>query len=216
MKTDQILDRAQNGWGLHRYPYSQTTLVPPGYRADCSGYVSMVLGLPTRSVYGYGGYTTVTLVTSGVLIPIETDTLRSGDFVGMCGEGTEGDVGHITIFDRWQDQDPNNSDFVGWEQSGGIVGPRYGDIHWYPGYRGYRAKEDEVAEVGKLFLDSNGTVYLSNGLHYRVVIRAELDQLRSLCGDPIPWDGTIQLGTPVVQTLNYDLLAQALLRRLAG
>lgn len=61
------------------------------YRTDCSGYVSMALGLPTS-------YTTGTLVD--VSYPIAKDALEPGDIINNPAEGPSG---HVVLFAGWAD-----------------------------------------------------------------------------------------------------------------
>jgi hypothetical protein len=42
---DEVIRRAATVWPLGHVPYSQTTIRNPGWRTDCSGYVSMCLDL---------------------------------------------------------------------------------------------------------------------------------------------------------------------------
>lgn len=120
---------------MGRVPYSQ--MVRRGYyRQDCSGYVSAVYGAPWDQPPG--GQTTVTLVTGGFMREIPVDQLVRGDLVGRCGPDTEGDAGHVAIFDSWVNLDPSDNRFVGFEQSGAGPGPRHGIIEWLDGYRAYR------------------------------------------------------------------------------
>jgi len=89
----QIVDRGQTLWGPPRsvvYVMGGTGS-PTGHRPDCSGYVSMCLDLPTP------GLDTVTLVTAGKLAPISWDQVQPGDLIGICGPGTGGANGHVTM-----------------------------------------------------------------------------------------------------------------------
>jgi hypothetical protein len=76
-----------------------------GYRRDCSGFVSMALGLP-----GPG------LDTAGLAarsIPIRPDQLRAGDLLINPAPAF---AGHVVIFDRWVDT--TMTAYVGYEQAG--------------------------------------------------------------------------------------------------
>src|SRR5512138_1260912 len=93
IKGSDIVQRAQTRWGP---PMSVVyvmggTASPTGHRPDCSGYVSMSLDLPTP------GLDTVTLVTTGNLFGIDWDDVLPGDLVGICGPGTSGANGHVTV-----------------------------------------------------------------------------------------------------------------------
>ena len=56
----EVIRRAATIWPLGHVPYSQMAVRNPGYRTDCSGYVSLCLDLGTP------GLSTVTLVTEGL------------------------------------------------------------------------------------------------------------------------------------------------------
>jgi hypothetical protein len=62
------------------------------YRTDCSGYVSMALGLPTS-------YTTGTL--ESVTFPIAKDGLEPGDILNNPAPGPSG---HVVLFAGWADE----------------------------------------------------------------------------------------------------------------
>lgn len=118
----EILWRATHLWAVGSVPYSQSSLASNGYRQDCSGFVSMCWALDTNA-FGWGGGTTVTLVTSGVMGEIPRADCQPGDAVGICGPGTGGDAGHVVLFDCWYNNDPNDDRFWVWEQAGGTSGP---------------------------------------------------------------------------------------------
>ena len=82
ISRSEVIKRAATIWPLGHVPYSQMTVRNPGWRTDCSGYVSICLDLPRP------GLTTVTLVEDGYIREITPDELRPGDFVGHCGPGT--------------------------------------------------------------------------------------------------------------------------------
>jgi hypothetical protein len=134
---NEVIRRAATIWPLGHVPYSQTTVRNPGWRTDCSGYVSMCLDLAKP------GLTTVTLVSDGYIHEITPDELRPRDLVGHCGPGTGGDDGHVVVFDRW---DQGHVTYWAYEFYGGPqLGPEHSLIH-YPyygmdGYRPYRYKE---------------------------------------------------------------------------
>lgn len=129
----EIIWRARNLWPLESVPYSQNTLSQNGYRQDCSGYVSMCWGLDP-SAFGWGGGTTVTLVTSRAMREIPRADCQPGDAVGRCGPGTGGDFGHIVLFEKWLNNDPNDSRFWVLEQMGDAKGPisRYWNFDTLP------------------------------------------------------------------------------------
>jgi len=120
----EVIQRAQTLWKPGTVPYSQNHIHPAtGYRQDCSGYVSMCWGIPLNAKGSWGGLNTVTLVTDGWMTEIAPADLKPGDAVGICGPGSAGDAGHIVIFERWANDDPNNDDYWLWEQAGGRSGP---------------------------------------------------------------------------------------------
>jgi hypothetical protein len=94
-----ILARAQS-WVNEGVPYSQTnywTDTNGIYRQDCSGYVSMALGLNTGSANNYG-LTTETLpevatVTGGTELA-SLDALQPGDIVDLT-------TTHVVLFASW-------------------------------------------------------------------------------------------------------------------
>jgi hypothetical protein len=131
----EVLTRATTIWKPGTVPYSQDTIhQPDGYRQDCSGYLSLCWGLSPNADGGWGGQNTVTLVTRGYMKEIPASDLRPGDAVGNCGIGTGGDAGHIVLFEKWANDDPNNDDFWLWEQAGGANGPRRRMVTYpYPG-----------------------------------------------------------------------------------
>lgn len=144
--------------------YSQS-VVTDGYRDDCSGFVSWCYKLTAGDVPGgyYGGGNTVSLVASnGPLYEIPLNDLKPGDACGNCGPGSAGDAGHIVLFDRWYNNDPNNNDYYIYEQAGGQVGPTHRLITWpYPGesrwkayrFRGIADTEDDLELTDKVSLN---------------------------------------------------------------
>ena len=91
-------------------PYSQTSDWSDGYRQDCSGYVSMALGLPAD------GPNTVELVNDGWVTPIAMSDLRQGDLViNIDGDSRHR---HVVIFDHWTDD--SDQSYWAYEQAGGI------------------------------------------------------------------------------------------------
>ena len=93
-----------------------------GYRRDCSGYVSMALGLP-----GPG------LDTGGLAarsMPISQFQLKAGD---LLINPASGPAGHVVLFERWTDSSMTR--YVGYEQSGD-AGTHHREIP-YPYFPGY-------------------------------------------------------------------------------
>jgi len=140
---DEVIARAKS---RKKTWYSQSAITA-GYRQDCSGFVSWCLKLTAAEVPGgfWGGGNTVSLVAKdGPLYEIPLNDLKPGDFCGNCGPGSAGDDGHIVVFEKWRNTDPNNNDYWIYEQAGGQVGPTHRMITWpYPGesrWKAYRYK----------------------------------------------------------------------------
>lgn len=129
----EILTRCETAWGgMNKTPYSQD-VIKGGYRTDCSGYASLVWGVPAGR---WGGANTATLVSEGWMYDIPKTSLQLGDAVGVCGPGSEGDAGHIIIFKEWADG--ARTKFWGFEQAGGQTGPTFHQFsisHWPKAYR---------------------------------------------------------------------------------
>jgi pimeloyl-ACP methyl ester carboxylesterase len=97
LHSREVIARARL-WIASPRPYSQELIDPEsGYRMDCSGYVSMAWKLDPP------GLTTVELPDVATLITKEE--LRTGDVVMIGGPETEGDAGHVIIFEQWHDPD---------------------------------------------------------------------------------------------------------------
>jgi hypothetical protein len=87
------LDRAET-WMHPPIRYSNNAgSAPGGYRADCSGFVSMAWTIPPP------GLTTATL--GGVSHVIGKEELTMGDV--MLWHNTSGGMGHVVLFERWAD-----------------------------------------------------------------------------------------------------------------
>ncbi|WP_260610740.1 hypothetical protein [Streptomyces sp. WAC06614] len=113
-------------------PYSQTKRWKDGYRQDCSGYVSMALGLPKP------GPNTVSLKNDGFTRRIAMRDLAPGDLI-IKADSNSADRRHVVIFDGWADQ--AHTRYKSYEQAGG-VGTRwkqhsYG-VNGRDGYHAYR------------------------------------------------------------------------------
>jgi hypothetical protein len=91
-------------------PYSQTSVWSDGYRQDCSGYVSMTLGL------WKSGPNTVELAGNRDLTtPIALGDLRPGDLlIDADGSNT---TRHVVIFEGWTDD--SHTAYSAFEQRGG-------------------------------------------------------------------------------------------------
>jgi len=84
-----IIARADD-WVSRGITYSQTDLTD-GYRQDCSGFVSMCLGLPKP------GANTKTLLTYG-FTAVSKDNIQPGDI--LLNAGT-----HVVLFGGWANDD---------------------------------------------------------------------------------------------------------------
>jgi hypothetical protein len=96
------------GWDGGPVPYlssSDPTTWWNGYRRDCSGYVSMALGLPGP------GLDTSQLAAQST--PITKADLTAGD---LMINPAPGGAGHVVLFDHWTDT--TMSAYIGYEQSG--------------------------------------------------------------------------------------------------
>lgn len=133
----EIIDRARTLWPVGTVPYSQEVIGPNGYRQDCSGFVSMCWAIPPAERGGWGGQSTVTLVTNGYMREIPSSDLQPGDAVGICGPGTPGGAGHIVLFEGWVNDDPYDDRYWAYEQCGGTRGPLHRIIEYpYDGASG--------------------------------------------------------------------------------
>ncbi|MGE7390134.1 hypothetical protein ACQKM2_32110 [Streptomyces sp. NPDC004126] len=113
-------------------PYSQTKYWKGGYRQDCSGYVSMTLGLRKP------GPNTVSLKKDGFTRRIAMKDLAPGDLV-IKADSDSADFRHVVIFDGWANG--AHTAYKSYEQAGG-VGTRwkqhsYG-VNGRDGYHAYR------------------------------------------------------------------------------
>ncbi len=101
-----VLTRAQS-WIDARVPYNQGSSYTNQYgtyRQDCSGFVSMALGLPTSLVTG---------TLPQVLHRIGKEDLQPGDIMLNTASGN---YGHAAIFVRWADA--AHTKYVSWEENG--------------------------------------------------------------------------------------------------
>ncbi|MET7637145.1 hypothetical protein [Streptomyces sp. NPDC005438] len=109
----QMLERAATWLTANngsQVPYSQTSVWSDGYRQDCSGYVSMTLGL------WKSGPNTVELANNRDLTtPINLADLRPGDLlIDADGSNT---TRHVVIFEGWTDD--SHTAYSAFEQRGG-------------------------------------------------------------------------------------------------
>jgi hypothetical protein len=134
MRRDEVLARSRL-WPDRSVEYDQQAIWRDGYRQDCSGYVSMCWKIPPAENDGWGGQSTVTLVSLGYMREISVNDLLPGDAIGICGPETAGDFGHIVLFRGWLNSDPNDDRYYCSEQMGGTYGPVH-SVRNYP-YDGY-------------------------------------------------------------------------------
>lgn len=129
LTAEDILYRAHTVWPPGTVPYSQSAIhQPDGYRADCSGYVSMCWDT------GPAGGNTVSMVGED-MFEISPVDLAPGDAIGKCGPNTAGDYGHIQLFEGWA----GDGALYIWEQAGGTWGPQRRRLSAIPyGYKPYR------------------------------------------------------------------------------
>ncbi|MFB7462578.1 hypothetical protein ACFCZ1_03540 [Streptomyces sp. NPDC056224] len=131
----QVLARAKTWLTANNgrpVPYSQNKRWKDGYRQDCSGFVSMALGLSKP------GPNTVALKKSAYTRPIPMSRLAPGDLV-IKADSNSADKRHVVIFDGWANS--AHTVYKSYEQAGG-VGTRwkqhsYG-VNGRDGYHAYR------------------------------------------------------------------------------
>lgn len=126
----EVLRRAML-WPAGTVPYEQGEIWDDGYRQDCSGYVSMCWAIPPAENHGWGGQSTVSLVSAGYMTEIGVNDLQPGDAIGICGPSTGGDFGHVVLFRGWLNNDPSDDRYYCSEQMGGRAGP-YHSVRRYP------------------------------------------------------------------------------------
>ena len=138
----EVMARAKT-WVDEGVPYSMYVIHSSGWRADCSGFVSMAWNLSKP------GLSTVTL--PNVSHPISKDELKPGDILLKGGPGTEGAAGHVRVFGDWLDG--THSRYWVYEQTPPKA--TYNEYTWnhtaaeYPPYRYNNIGEerDDMAEV---------------------------------------------------------------------
>jgi hypothetical protein len=159
---DEILANALR-WPFRSVPYAQWgTASPTGHRPDCSGYVSMCLGLPAP------GLNTVSL--RSLVDPITVSELQPGDLLGNLGAGTADDAGHVQLFEGWA---PGGGVIV-LEQNGIGPGPQRNTFPtilfqaWR--FRGVATTTTNGEDEVKLFKIANDdTVWVSDGMRRRAL-----------------------------------------------
>lgn len=121
LSPDTMINRARTWLTANNggpVPYSMERNWKDGYRQDCSGYVSMTLGL------GKPGLNTVGLADArnGVTKRLSSvSQLRKGDLL-IDHSTTDGDFRHVVIFEKWANA--SHSAYWAYEQRG-----TYGTTH---------------------------------------------------------------------------------------
>lgn len=139
MLRSAVIARTGSLWPYASVPYSQSTRWHGEYRQDCSGFVSGLWALPTDAPGSWGGYSTVTLLTQGLITEIPASDLKPGDAIGICGPQSGGNAGHIMLFEAWYNHVPSDNRCWIWEQAGGVNGPRRRLIDYpFGAYRSWR------------------------------------------------------------------------------
>ncbi|MFI1221801.1 MULTISPECIES: hypothetical protein [unclassified Streptomyces] len=135
VSRDSVIQRAKTWLTANngsQVPYSQTATFG-GYRADCSGYVSMALQ------YGKPGANTVMLASSDFTTPINIAQLTKGDLIiDAAGSST---TRHVVIFEKWTSS--AHTSYKAYEQRGGH-GTDYRTLSYGIGadeYDAYRPKK---------------------------------------------------------------------------
>ncbi|OIV38665.1 hypothetical protein BIV57_04560 [Mangrovactinospora gilvigrisea] len=113
-----ILERAAR-WAAQRVPYTMYGY-HGGWRADCSGFVSMAWQLHTSM-------TTVTLPE--VAHRVLKAQLRPGDVLLNKAPGRHG---HVVLFERWTDE--SHTSYLAYEQSPGGTKHRVVPYPYFPGH----------------------------------------------------------------------------------
>lgn len=174
MTPEQIVNRAWIVWPLGTVPYDQAT------DHDCSAFVSDVLGIARQN--------TVTLLSGGFLRPLAvTERLQPGDFTGLLGPGTEGDIGHVQVVTAVQ---PDGYDVV--EQRGGTVGPTTAHYAVIPAvFAAYRSTnlEDDMEQMVRDA--SNGAIYLS--VNWATLHHLSGPRFEFLMSQGIPYRGDVDI-----------------------
>lgn len=135
-------------WPLGSVVYSQsTTRSPTKHRDDCSGFVCMILGLPTP------GLSTVGL--RDLVDPIPASDIRRGDLLGNLGAGTEGNAGHV----QWVDSVSPSGAVTVYEQTGGSAGPHH-NTYKRPGFQAWRVRG--AIDTGPTTVEDDMKPYIVN------------------------------------------------------
>lgn len=166
---DEVINRSTIRKGI---PYDQGTIAPDGWRADCSGFLSLCWNVPPGEKNGWGGQSTVSFVTNGYITPISTNDLQPGDAIGVCGPSTGGDYGHIVLFKGWVPGKVGVA-YNGAEHRGGNLGAEHRVIGYpYDGMSGFKpyrfnqiavGGEEEVTPADLKLITENVVAALTDG-----------------------------------------------------
>lgn len=104
ISRQDVLWRSEHGWPKNGVRYNQGATYSDGsgefidgYRADCSGFVSMCGAMPTSGSGSWGGYSTTTFLSEEAIYEITWGEVKPGDMLGKCGPNTAGNNGHIGL-----------------------------------------------------------------------------------------------------------------------
>ncbi|MCC4317372.1 NlpC/P60 family protein [Streptomyces malaysiensis] len=131
---------ANNG---SQVPYSQTSVWSDGYRQDCSGYVSMALGL-----WKPGPNTVELAGNRDLTTPVTLNDLQPGDLL-IDAEGNS-NTRHVVIFESWTDS--SRTAYSAFEQRGGhgtdhrILAYGLGTGSEYKPYRAVNITDSELLD----------------------------------------------------------------------
>ena len=225
---DEIMRRATMApWEPETVEYDMGVSPEFPTGADCSAYVTWCWN-------ARGDFNTETLVSSGLMYEIPFDSALQGDAMGHCGPGTSGANGHIQLFDKWLNDDPNDSHYYCWQQNGVGLGPHYDLVDMESNYKAYRftgvneSTESTVSTEGTEMAytkrdNASGSVWLCDGFRRKGVPNptawaalqdAGIPHRGDLKpGEDINWHGSLTDATPAGSMTAKDL-ADELARRL--
>jgi hypothetical protein len=129
---DEMINRAKTWLTANNggpVPYSMEKVWRDGYRQDCSGYVSMALGLSTPGLNTVGLATTSSVTTRLSSV----SQLQKGDLL-IDYSTTDGDFRHVVIFEKWVDS--THTAYWAYEQRG-TYGTTYRQLRYGIGTDNY-------------------------------------------------------------------------------
>ena len=158
----EVMSRAQ-GWANSHVPYSQSGRFL-GYRTDCSGFASYVLGL------GAPGMTTAAL--GGVTFPISKEDLRPGDILLNPGA-------HVAIFAGWANS--GHTRYIAYEQTGSVGSVcRVVPYPYWGGYGNFSPRRfSGISDAGTASSVATPFMSVSRGMPRRVSLRARKSYRRT-------------------------------------